>query len=97
LNTQDFVTIWQGSPTLAEVIRRTGYSSKYCSQKATRLRKAGIALKRFARGMRAEAITCHAPETARGLLALEDMDAEEEAAQKNDEKPTFSDDDGADW
>ena len=47
--------------------------------------------------MRAEAIPCHAPETARGLLALEDMDAEEEAAQKNDEKPPFSDDDGADW
>jgi hypothetical protein len=98
MQTQRFVDIWQGSASLGEVVERTGKTRRYCSQKAAYLRKqGGLDLKKFARGTRLDSVVLSPPDVARNLLRVEDLDAEEEAAQKNDEKPPFNDDDGADW
>lgn len=95
ITAQDFVTIWQGSATLAEVCERTGYSASYASQRASRLRrKTAPGLKRFATGP-TTALEVPDPEVARATLALEDHDAAE--ASGDDDNPHGADDDGADW
>jgi len=79
LTAAEFVRIWQGSKTLAEVCERTGYTAGYASQRASRIRKTNPALKRFARGP-ATTLEIPDPEVARAELALADADAASPAA-----------------
>lgn len=74
LTAGEFVRIWQGSKTLAEVCERTGYSASYASQRASRIRRSHPGLKKFARGP-AATLEIPDPEIARAELALADADA----------------------
>ena len=44
---EDFVTIWQQSNTIAEFCQVIGLKPSYAVVKASRLRRAGVALKRM--------------------------------------------------
>jgi len=79
ITAQEFVTIWQGSASLAEVCERTGYSASYASQRASRLRRNAPGLKRFTTGP-TTVLEVPDPEVARAELALEDYDAASPAA-----------------
>ena len=88
---QAFVTIWQGSRDLAEVAERTGYSMRYASQRASRLRRtAAPGLKRFSASAPG-AIDIPDPEAARAALFLAD------AAEADTDRAVVDNDDGADW
>lgn len=92
VSSQDFVRIWQGSDSLAEVCQRTGYSPQYASQRASRLRRAAApGLKQFSRSP--GSIEVPPPNVAKAELMLAEEDARiarERAAaggQDNDETP----------
>jgi hypothetical protein len=47
-----FIEIWQTSPSAAEVAEKLGISPSHASVKAHRLRKSGISLKRYKSGVK---------------------------------------------
>ena len=47
MDAQRFADFWQGATSLKEVADRVGCSSRTASQRASRMRRRGVALKRF--------------------------------------------------
>lgn len=64
-----FALIWQASDTLEEVSERTGYSRRYASVKAAKMRKAGTRLKVFASS---EIVRAPSPAEAKAQLEREE-------------------------
>lgn len=47
--TEEFVSLWQQSPSLAEMAKKTGWGNRSLTSYASLLRRKGVPLKRFHR------------------------------------------------